>query len=178
MDNIAKLIPHPATPADFLSGISLAFHYSRSSIDLQFIVIGHIDDIYRPKSVKPARADDLWKTTCFEMFVKRKGSKAYREFNFSPSGQWASYDFQQYRQGMQNADMHSPTITVQQNASELLLNARVDWTLCHDVEVAASAVIEKCDGTKSFWALDHPENDPDFHHPACFALELAAPATA
>ena len=37
------------------------------------------------------------------------------------------------------------------------------------------AVIEEKDGTKSYWALAHPPGDkPDFHDPACFALELPA----
>ena len=39
-----------------------------------------------------------------------------------------------------------------------------------------SAVIEEKDGTVSWWALAHPEGPPDFHHDACFALELP-PAT-
>ena len=38
-----------------------------------------------------------------------------------------------------------------------------------------SAIIEETDGTKSYWALAHPPGEePDFHDPACFALELAA----
>lgn len=41
--------------------------------------------------------------------------------------------------------------------------------------VGLSAVIEETDGTKSYWALRHPPGKPDFHHPDCFALELAAP---
>ena len=36
-----------------------------------------------------------------------------------------------------------------------------------------TAVIEERDGTKSYWALNHPpDGPPDFHHPACFTLEL------
>jgi hypothetical protein len=33
-------------------------------------------------------------------------------------------------------------------------------------------VIEERNGRKSYWALAHPPGEPDFHHPACFALEL------
>ncbi len=42
------------------------------------------------------RADELWKTTCCELFVYDGGGR-YREFNFSPSGQWAGYVFSGYR---------------------------------------------------------------------------------
>jgi len=36
-----------------------------------------------------------------------------------------------------------------------------------------SAVIEATDGSLSYWALEHPADKPDFHHPDSFALELA-----
>ena len=39
---------------------------------------------------------------------------------------------------------------------------------------ACTVVIEEADGTKSFWAMAHPANAPDFHDPACFVLELPA----
>jgi len=35
-----------------------------------------------------------------------------------------------------------------------------------------SAVIEEHDGTKSYWALDHGGDQPDFHDPACFSARL------
>ena len=35
-----------------------------------------------------------------------------------------------------------------------------------------TAVIEEADGTKSYWALAHPSDKPDFHHPDSFALDL------
>jgi hypothetical protein len=37
-----------------------------------------------------------------------------------------------------------------------------------------SAVIEASDGTRSYWALAHPSDKPDFHHPGAFALAIDA----
>ena len=35
-------------------------------------------------------------------------------------------------------------------------------------------VLEEADGTKSYWALAHPDADkPDFHDAVCFAARLA-----
>ena len=40
-------------------------------------------------------------------------------------------------------------------------------------DLGLSAVLEEKDGTKSYWALAHPNADkPDFHDPACFAAHL------
>jgi hypothetical protein len=36
-------------------------------------------------------------------------------------------------------------------------------------------VIEEVSGVFSYWALNHPPGEPDFHHPDAFALELEVP---
>ena len=38
--------------------------------------------------------------------------------------------------------------------------------------LALSAVIERVDGSISYWALRHPSDKPDFHHPDSFVLDL------
>jgi len=43
-----------------------------------------------------------------------------------------------------------------------------------DSAMGLSSVIEEQGGAKSYWALAHPEGNPDFHAPACFAATLPA----
>lgn len=38
--------------------------------------------------------------------------------------------------------------------------------------VGVSCVLEHNGGEKSYWALSHPGQQPDFHHPDSFVLEL------
>jgi hypothetical protein len=40
--------------------------------------------------------------------------------------------------------------------------------------MGVSAVIVARDGSRSYWALVHPAEKPDFHHPDAFALTLDA----
>jgi hypothetical protein len=40
-------------------------------------------------------------------------------------------------------------------------------------ELGLSAVLEENDGTKSYWALAHAADKPDFHAPGCFAARLS-----
>ncbi len=47
-----------------------------------------------------SQKDELWKSTCFEFFVGRPESEFYLEFNFAPSGDFAIYAFDRYREGM------------------------------------------------------------------------------
>src|SRR5882724_3177957 len=66
---------------------------------LRYVVAGRIGDLRLPPVVAPARADELWRHTCFEAFVRPSPSAAYTEFNFAPSTQWAAYRFDGYRSG-------------------------------------------------------------------------------
>lgn len=40
------------------------------------------------------------------------------------------------------------------------------------LEVGMCCVLEHRNGEKSYWALSHPGQQPDFHHPDGFVLEL------
>ena len=120
------------------------------------------------------RADELWRTTCFEAFLRADGEEKYREWNFAPSGQWAAYDFATYREGMSQAEVAEPYIRLEDNFTWVALGATIAVQSDRIWQLGLSAVLEEQDGTKSYWALAHPPSDkPDFHHPDCFAARLA-----
>jgi hypothetical protein len=126
-----------------------------------------------PPETDPVRADDLWQTTCFEVFLRIPGAEAYREWNFAPSGQWVAYDFTSQREGRTNADVGEPYVRAEDNliwwalGATIPVDAEAVWAL------GLSAILEEKDGTKSYWALAHPPGDkPDFHDPACFTAHL------
>ena len=41
-----------------------------------------------PPFAGKGRADELWQTTCFELFLKPEGGVPYVEVNLSPSERW------------------------------------------------------------------------------------------
>jgi predicted GIY-YIG superfamily endonuclease len=145
-------------------------------IHLRYRLTGRLALVRVPSSASPKRRDGLWQSTCFEAFVRR--ADTYDEFNLSPSGEWAAYRFDAYRDGMRALDGEPPEIRVDSNRYSFELTA----TVAMDSPVLAlglSAVIEEKSGTKSFWALRHPPSGPpDFHHPDCFALMLPPPGEA
>jgi len=125
-----------------------------------------------PPVEAPQRRDGLWKTTCFELFVRAEGNGSYQEFNFSPSHCWAAYSFTGYRDGMRELSLEPPVIMTRRDVSGYSLSVEMElvepWTPA--TRIGLSAVIES-DGTKSYWALAHPPGPPDFHHPDCFVLK-------
>jgi len=149
----------------------------RNSAELRFLVKG--TGLAAPARTTPRRADDLWKTTCFELFLRPATGDAYFEFNFSPSTRWAAYAFESHRQGRLDLPQSVEPRVEREPARPTGADYRLD-AIVHFSEIPStafrmglSAIIEEMDGTKSYWALAHPLGDePDFHDPACFAIEL------
>jgi hypothetical protein len=121
---------------------------------------------------EPARADELWKTTCFEAFLQGASRKAYREWNFSPSGAWAAYDFKAYRKGRSDAQVAAPYVRFEDNLIWWALGATIAVPAGTEWELGLSAVLEEKHGGKSYWALAHGGDKPDFHAADCFAARL------
>ena len=142
---------------------------------LSYVVSGRISDLRWPPVVAAARADELWRHTCFEAFIRPSTGPDYYEFNFSPSTQWAAYQFSGYRSGMRIAtEIAAPRIEVRSNEATFTLQAALELDgLSSPLHLGLSAVIEETNGRKSYWALAHPPGKPDFHHADCFALELS-----
>jgi hypothetical protein len=122
----------------------------------------------------PARRDELWRSTCFESFLREDGQTSYQEWNFAPSGDWAAYDFDDTRQGMRPAAIANPPyIRTEDNLTWWGLGATLAIPAEPRFTLALSAVLEDISGAKTYWALHHPSEQPDFHHPDCFAARLA-----
>jgi hypothetical protein len=145
------------------------------SLVLSYVVSGRISDLRLPPIVASARADELWRHTCFEAFVRPSASPGYYEFNFSPSTQWAAYRFDSHRSGMRVAtEIGAPRIEVRSDEATYTLQAALELDgLSSPLHLGLSAVLEETNGRKSYWALAHPPGKPDFHHADCFALELS-----
>ncbi len=151
---------------------------------MRFVDKGHLSLRYclqvRPEAIRlpaaapePGPADLLWQHTCCEAFIARPESDAYREFNFSPSGQWAVYDFSDYRQPCSSTDLAAqPWSSTQVFAEYVLLDALIPTELLPDgpLCIGLSAVIEAIDGSKSYWALTHCAEQPNFHLRQSFTL--------
>ena len=178
---LIDLVPHPAYPSAAIEGLQV--QVERPSEDLLLIswfVRGRLDELFLPEPAPPIRSDNLWQTTCFEAFLAPAEGTAYFEFNFSPSSQWAAYDFAVYRDPIRiNAPLRQrPEIglTREEDMLEVLVAL---WPYLRDgpYRLGLAAVIEETSGAKSYWALSQGGDAPDFHDRACFQLDLPpAPA--
>jgi hypothetical protein len=175
----AMLTCHPETPGHAVQEIEAGAGWTQdNALIFTYTLKADLMRLRIPPPRPPGKADRLWQHTCFEAFVSVNGKPEYYEFNFAPSGEWAAYSFQRYRDGTPvEDDKLVPRISVSNAADrlELVTIVRLDRLPQACLHLALSAVIEDQSGELSYWALRHPPGKPDFHHPDSFALKLDLP---
>ena len=169
------LAPHPDNPADLRQDVTATLTRGPDGgLAIAWVIHGDIAALHIPTPSAPAPPDALWRTSCCELFVGT-GHNGYREFNFSPSGQWAVYDFAGYRERAPvQADCPAPTITARSDETALRLDVELPATALPAAapRLGLSAILEARDGSIGYWALAHAPGRPDFHHATAFALDL------
>ncbi len=175
--NTFTLRPHPATPCSFIESLVARVERQAGGMYCSYELRGAIERLAIPATdPAPARVNELWRHTCFEIFLQADGDAAYDEFNFSPSGNWAAYRFERYRTGMVELELGTaPRIVSRNDSNRLVLEASVAGSECDRPRMALSTVLKDQDGNTYYWALRHPPGRPDFHHDAGFAAILAKP---
>jgi len=154
-----------------IRSVTAAIRPTDMGCEAEFRMDGCLDAIRMPDLVPSVRQDNLWKTTCFEVFWQPIGQPGYVEFNLSPSGKWASYDFDAFREGMRDAPVDAISLACSHQSSngsgELVLKASIAANLPVPAQVALNAIVEHEDGGLQFWALAFPPGPPEFHSEAC-----------
>ena len=173
-----ELTAHPAHPPRGIESVEARIlGYDDDWLRLRWRVEGS-QALVAPAFAGRGRADDLWRSTCFELFLRPHSGDSYVEFNLSPSERWAAYDFSSYRDGMNERALPiEPNCTLRQGSSMAIFDTAIPLAGIPkgDSAMNLAAVLEEEGGVISYWALAHPARAADFHDPACFTGELAAP---
>ncbi|MGB7934027.1 MAG: DOMON-like domain-containing protein [Gammaproteobacteria bacterium] len=167
---------HPRTPDRVIRAVGVAAGGTADGgLALSFALEGDLTAVRIPEHRPSRRVDGLWRHTCFEAFVMAGEGPGYREFNFSPSGEWAITAFRGYRDAAEQATESGPEIKVRRRGERLELDAEIRPECLppgRSLRLGLSAVVEDAHGELTYWALRHPEGQPDFHHKDAFALPL------
>jgi hypothetical protein len=138
------------------------------------------------RAERASRCNELWLHTCCELFARDPEQVGpYQEFNFSPAGDWSAYVFDGVLRGMRSVSWSDsigpPTVksTIAQVESDpfpyrLVVDLSIPGAvLGSQSQLFPTVVLETMGGT-SFWAIWHPSDRPNFHHPDNFlrALEI------
>lgn len=168
------LMLHQTCDLGPIRAVTASITATEAGCEAEFRFEGRLDAIKIPQSGPSERTDNLWKTTCFEIFWQPIGGTYYREFNLSPSGRWAAYDFDSFREGMRDAPVDGMVVACSHHSSggvgELVLKAGIAAELPAPAQVALNAIVEHADGGMQYWALAFPPGKPEFHSEACRQL--------
>ena len=171
-----SLIPFPGatSPAITIDGrISL----ERNLLRVGYSLAGDIAALLLPRaSTNPGRRQELWKSTCFEIFLAIRDQPQYWEFNLSPSGHWNAYRMDAYRRigFREETSIQALRLEVHVEPDAVNLRTEVDLTPLFQederIQLAVAAVIQTRDDDESYWALTHPAGQADFHTRESFIL--------
>lgn len=172
-----SLLCHPSSPCPAVSAAKVSAELiNNGTLALRYRLDCNPADILLPAPQPAAAANDLWQHTCCEAFIAALDGLAYREFNFSPSGQWANYCFTDYRaRDTAFIATTAPQITIHYRDDGVQLDALLGREMlpaANAWQIGLSIVIESTDGSKSYWALAHCAAQPDFHRRQSFTLTL------
>jgi hypothetical protein len=167
--------PHLNTIGDY--SISTTLTTSNHDILAEFALHGDTTALRWPAPAAEAtQGKDLWKHTCFELFLAEPACAAYWEYNFSPFRQWAIYTFKDYRQPAPTPSTHTPIIEPPQ-LSDTAFSLRARFSLESPLVnkpliIGVAAIIETIDGQRHYYALKHCGDKPDFHLRESFVLKM------
>lgn len=120
--------------------------------------------------------ENLWTTTCFEMFFKNTSSNDYYELNFNSKGDWNVFYFSDYRQRVNN---HKSNIELKMKilckAERTNLSFRFDIRKMEKLKLPCAvnmATVLKTQSGNSYWSQKHNQAKPDFHDFKNFTLKL------
>ena len=169
---------HPF-PGQDSGGVSIEGSIERTpqSLVLSFVLQGNLGDLVLPDTAERTRSDNLWQSTCLEMFWAEEGRRNYWELNLAPNGAWNVYTFTDYRTGMRQEERIATLLTNTERTTDTFsLTAELGIGNLHTnnapLRVGVSGVLKHRDSRLSYWALAHPEERPDFHVPQCFLLRV------
>lgn len=171
-------MPHPTSPPGPVRDLDVSAARDGDYLVLSYRLTGELAALLLPERRESSRVEELWRHTCFEVFIGHGASGGYLEYNFSPSGEWAVYQFSGYRAGMQPCGLAvAPSLRTRLEADTFELDSRVDlrglsFSRGGTLALGVTAVIEDQAGVLSYWALKHPVEKPDFHHADGFVLDV------
>jgi len=178
-EHLFSLVPFPAVniPQIAITG-KIARH--NNTLSIHFSITGKTEEILCPKPTgHPTRTEDLWKATCFEFFLAIPHRPSYWEFNLSPSGDWNIYHMDEYRRVgfKEETQIQRLPFSIRKGPGCISVECSVDMSpiisIEHPIEVGITSVIQPKDGHETYWALTHPNPQPDFHLRKSFILLLA-----
>lgn len=172
-EKILKPFNGPTFPFEIKTNIS----FNGDLVTVDYKISNLIESVaLTSRKTKPQRTIGLWNSTCFELFLKNKGSNEYIEFNFSSSHDWNCFKFQNQNDQLREwTQLNKVEITSFRDTNLYHLKVTFlkpqlpsNFQELERLLYSTTTVIKHSDDSYSYWAIKHTDNKPNFHHPESF----------
>jgi len=140
-----------------------------------FKIAGELENYLFDKPQKQSRKDELWKRTCFELFLANNDKPNYYELNMSPSSEWNFYHFSDYKQEMkEEKNISNPSIHCSKVPKGYLFSFEFELytNVVEDNFILNLAVILlDRQGIRHFYSIHRRSENVDFHDKAYWNLK-------
>lgn len=176
----------PFEPKKSVNQVEVGFELIDNKLHLKYLLSGSLDKILKlDESLQINRKNEIWKSTCFEFFLKSPQQNHYWEMNLSPSGDWNFYHLEDYRKSLkEEALIGTPQIQKDFNGEKFQLSCSFDLnSLMNSImiskgiaasvfQMGLSCILQKRDLTVEYYSLGHSKEKPDFHNSQFFLASL------
>ena len=161
MNNLDNQLRFPLTEFNSNGVVIADIELNANTLRLRYS-IAITPDLVWPEFSRLERKDQLWRSTCLELFLASPDDPSYLEINLSPSGAWNSYSFSGYREGMKTA----PNIELdefQVDRPGLISASFLIGRLSGPFLFGPATILADKNGRLRYFAIKHGET-PDFHN--------------
>ncbi len=151
--------------------------FKANELNVEFCLQDPLHQVMKVGPLKKVlhRQNDLWKSTCFELFLSELGEKSYWELNFSVDGAWNLYRFDEYRRPQPPKEsLDFQLIDLQWEFSKLKIRLKIPDHL-KALEACLCSVIQLQSNELHYFSSYHVDSRsarPDFHRRENFTIPL------
>ena len=155
--------------------IQASFEINDEILTLEFTVTGEIKSYIFNEPCEQTREDELWKKTCFELFIAHKNTPLYYELNISSSTNWNFYRFSDYKTAMkEEKNVSEPFIHSYKMQDKYRLSFEFDFyeeLIEKELIFNLAVILLDTKGVRHFYSINRQEKTVDFHDKAYWNLK-------
>jgi len=147
---------------------------SSNKIYLHFRISGALKNYQFSKKDRLKRANELWKATCFELFLANSKTQSYYEINISSTLHWNIYCLEAYRaEPKEFIVSNEPLIKIREDKHRYEIDFELE---CKELNLAEfdqynlAVILLNIENEREFWAVNPVRESPDFHNRIGFSL--------
>lgn len=131
---------------------------------VSFSVSGNLEAYQIPTKQKQKRDNNLWESTCFELFLANSEMDGYYELNLSPSLAWNLYYLSDYRATPKEVCIKNEIeIETFHNEDSLKLSCKFEMKTDVFNLYNVAVILLTQSNQRHFWSVHHRSEEADFH---------------